>query len=91
MTGKENKKTSRTPRRFKGVVVSAAMNKTAVVKVISIKIHPKYRKRYQVMKKYQAHDEKNEYKVNESVVIEEVRPISKLKKWRVIGKVNEKI
>jgi len=51
-----------------------------------IKEHPKYRQRYRVHKKYKAHVEGEEYKVGDKVVIEECRPISKDKRWRVIGK-----
>jgi len=74
-------------RRFKGVVVSHRMDKTAVVKVQEIKVHPKYGKRYRVSEKYKVHDEKNEYKVGDGVIFEECRPISREKRWRMIGKV----
>ncbi len=75
-------------RRLIGEVVSDKMAKTVVVKVIHIKAHPKYKKRYQVSKKYQAHDEENLYRTGEKVVIEACRPMSKDKRWRVINKVN---
>ena len=68
-----------------GKVVSDKMDKTVAVEVIRIKEHPKYKKRYKVRKKYKAHDEKNQYKVGDKVVIQETRPISKHKKWKVIG------
>jgi len=71
-------------KKLKGIVVSDKMNKTVIVKVERIKTHPKYEKRYRVHKKYKAHDEKNEYKIGDEVVIEECRPLSKEKKWRVI-------
>ncbi|MBI5913676.1 30S ribosomal protein S17 [Candidatus Azambacteria bacterium] len=80
----EEKKQKRT---LQGEVVSDAMQKTVVVSVTSIKEHPIYRKRYTVTKRYKAHDEKKEYKVGDKVVIEETRPISKDKKWTVIGRV----
>ncbi|MEK7519448.1 MAG: 30S ribosomal protein S17 [Patescibacteria group bacterium] len=73
-------------RQLKGTVISDKMQKTVVVLVERIKEHPKYKKRYKVHKKYKAHDEKGEYNVKDKVVIEECRPISKEKKWRVIGK-----
>ena len=73
--------------KLQGTVVSDKMEKTVVVKVERIKEHPRYKKRYAVHKNYKAHDEKNEYKEGDVVVIEETRPISKDKKWRVIGKV----
>lgn len=73
-------------RQLKGTVVSDKVEKTVIVKVERIKEHPKYKKRYRVSKKYKAHDEKGEYKAGDKVVIEECRPISKDKKWRVIKK-----
>lgn len=72
---------------MRGEVVSDAMQKTAVVSVKSIKEHPIYRKRYTVTKRYKAHDENKEYKVGDKVMIEEVRPLSKDKRWKVIGRV----
>ena len=73
-------------RQLTGTVVSNKMEKTVVVKVERIKEHPKYKRRYKAHKKYKAHDEKKEYKVGDKVIIEECRPKSKEKKWRVIGK-----
>ena len=73
-------------RQLIGKVVSDKMQKTVVVETESIKAHPKYKRRYKFHKKYKAHDEKGEYKVGETVIIEECRPISKDKKWRVIKK-----
>jgi len=69
-----------------GIVVSDSMSKTVVVKVDSRKRHPKYKKAYTVSKKYKAHDENNEYKVGDKVVIESTRPISKDKKFKVLRK-----
>lgn len=69
-----------------GIVVSDRMQKTVVVKTQRFKEHPKYKKRFKIYKKYKAHDEKNEFKVGDKVVIEECRPISKEKKWKVIKK-----
>jgi small subunit ribosomal protein S17 len=71
-------------RKFKGVVVSDKMDKTIVVKVERVKIHPKYKKRYKVSKKYKVHDENNKYKEGDQVIFRQCRPISKDKKWRVI-------
>lgn len=75
-----------TPQRRKlvGTVISTAMNKTAVVRVDRVKIHKKYQKRYTVSKKFKAHDENNSSKVGERVTIEETRPVSKEKKWRIV-------
>jgi len=74
-------------RVLKGVVVSDKMDKTVVVAVTRLKEHPKYKKRYKVTKKYKAHDEKNEYKIDDRVTIKQVRPISKEKNWKVIKKI----
>ncbi|MCX6797334.1 MAG: 30S ribosomal protein S17 [Candidatus Doudnabacteria bacterium] len=74
-------------QRLVGVVVSDKMDKTVVVKVDERKRHPKYKKAYTVSKKFKAHDEKNEYHIGDKVVIESVRPYSREKKFKVIGKV----
>lgn len=71
-------------RRFKGIVVSDKMDKTVVVKIDRIKVHPVYKKRYKVSKKYKVHDQKNEAKVGDQVIFEECRPLSKDKRWRLI-------
>jgi small subunit ribosomal protein S17 len=71
-------------KKFNGVVMSDKMDKTIVVKVESVKVHPKYKKRYTVSRKYKVHDEKNQYKEGDKVIFTECRPISKDKKWRVI-------
>lgn len=74
-------------KQLKGIVVSDKMQKTVVVEVERIKVHPKYKRRYKVHKRYKAHDEKGEYKIGDQVIIEECRPISKEKRWRVIKKI----
>lgn len=71
-------------KRFKGIVTSDKMEKTIVVKVNRTKVHPIYKKRYRVTKKYKIHDQKNEAKVGDQVIFEECRPLSKDKKWRLI-------
>lgn len=71
-------------RRFQGVVESDKMEKTIVVKVTRIKIHPLYKKRYRVHKKFKVHDEKNEAKISDQVIFEECRPLSKDKRWRLV-------
>jgi len=71
-------------KKFNGVVVSDKMNKTVVVRVDTVKIHPKYRKRYTVSKKYKVHDEKEQFKIDDKVTFIECRPLSKDKRWRVI-------
>ena len=67
-----------------GVVVSAVNDKTAVVKVESHKPHPVYKKMITSTKKFHAHDENNECGVGDTVLIMETRPLSKLKRWRVV-------
>lgn len=74
-------------RRITGVVVSDAMAKTRVVAVTRLKKHWKYLKYYKVTKRLKAHDEKNEYKKGDNVVIEETRPLSKEKRWRVVARI----
>lgn len=74
-------------RKFAGVVVGDKMDKTVVVRVEQVKTHPKYKKQIKIHKKFKAHDEKNEYKVGDKVLIYECRPISKEKRWRVAKRV----
>lgn len=78
----KNKKT----RTLKGVVVSDKMTKTVVIAVTRLIKHPKYKKYYKVTNRFKAHDEKGEYHVGDKVVIQESRPMSKEKRWIVIGK-----
>jgi small subunit ribosomal protein S17 len=70
---------------LKGVVVSDKMDKTIVVSVSRFVKHPLYGKFYKINKKYKAHDEENKYKTGDKVEIVETRPISKDKKFKVIG------
>jgi len=74
-------------RKIIGVVVSDKMMKTRVVAVASLKKHPKYLKYYKVTTKFKAHDENNEYKTGDKVTIEESRPLSREKRWRIINKI----
>src|SRR5919199_434510 len=67
----------------RGVVVSSAMDKTIVVKVDTIKAHPRYKKVVRRSTKFHAHDERNEAKVGDVVRIVETRPLSKTKHWRL--------
>ena len=66
-----------------GVVVSDAMQKTRVVKIERVFQHPQYQRVIRRSKKLKAHDETNESRVGDRVVIEETRPISKDKHWRI--------
>jgi small subunit ribosomal protein S17 len=77
------------PKRvLTGQIVSDKTDKTVVVKVERRVKHPLYGKIIKRSKKYHAHDEGNEYREGETVRIEETRPISKLKTWRVIERVD---
>jgi small subunit ribosomal protein S17 len=67
----------------RGVVVSSAMDKTIVVKVDTVKVHPRYKKVVRRAKKFHAHDEQNEAKVGDVVRIVETRPLSRTKTWRL--------
>ncbi|MEG0375560.1 MAG: 30S ribosomal protein S17 [Raoultibacter sp.] len=67
-----------------GVVVSAAGEKTCVVQVKERKQHPVYGKMMTSTKKFHAHDEENSAGVGDTVQIMETRPLSKLKRWRLL-------
>lgn len=70
-----------------GTVVSDKMDKTVVVRIDSVRRHPKYKKTYRVSKKFKAHDQNNEFHVGDKVEIEETRPLSKDKNFKVVRKV----
>ncbi|MEG8039833.1 30S ribosomal protein S17 [Sphingomonas sp. LR60] len=77
------------PKRvLTGVIVSDKGEKTVVVNVERKVKHPLYGKIIRRSKKYHAHDEANEYKAGETVRIEEIAPMSKLKTWKVLDRVN---
>lgn len=67
-----------------GLVVSTAMDKTAVIAVIERVRHPRYVKTVQRTKRFYAHDEGNESRVGDRVRIAETRPMSKQKRWRIV-------
>ncbi len=73
-------------RTREGVVVSDKMMKTRVVEVAITKRHPKYLKQYVAHSRFKAHDEKNEYKEGDKVVIQATRPMSKEKRWIIVSK-----
>jgi small subunit ribosomal protein S17 len=81
----ETTKTAQGGRRSTkiGQVTSAKMSKTIVVEVIRKKAHPLYRRVIATNKKFYAHDESNTARVGDFVEIEETRPTSKLKRWRL--------
>ena len=72
-------------RELVGLVVSAKMDKTVVVEVVRRVKHPRYRKYVNRRKTYKAHDENNEFSLNDRVVIRESRPLSRTKRWVVTG------
>ncbi|MDP3725273.1 MAG: 30S ribosomal protein S17 [Nanoarchaeota archaeon] len=74
-------------RKIKGTIISDKMQKTRVVVTTRLKMHSKYKKYTKVTKRYKAHDEKNEYKTGDVVVIEETRPMSKEKRWKIVEKI----
>jgi small subunit ribosomal protein S17 len=76
-------KGSRRQRKV-GRVVSNKMNKTIVVAVERLKKHRIYKRTYKVTKKFHVHDENNEGQIGDTVLIEESRPISKTKHWRLV-------
>ncbi|MEZ7820702.1 MAG: 30S ribosomal protein S17 [Patescibacteria group bacterium] len=82
----EKKETTRVERKLEGVVISDKMDKTVVVNVTRLKLHPKYKKRFKVSTKFKCHDEENQYKVGDIVVIKQVRPLSKDKRYVVVSK-----
>lgn len=67
-----------------GVVISNKMNKTIVVAVVSLKRHRIYKRTYKQTKHFYAHDEENSCQIGDRVRIEETRPLSKLKRWRLV-------
>ena len=74
-------------RKLTGVVVSDKMKKTVVVAIDRLRRHPKYKKYYKITKRFKAHDENNIYRLGNKVIIQETKPMSKDKRWVVVGKV----
>jgi small subunit ribosomal protein S17 len=74
------------PRRvMQGVVTSKSGDKTVVVNVERLMMHPIYKKTIRRSKRYHAHDESNAIAVGDKVRIEECRPMSKLKRWTIVA------
>ena len=71
-------------KTYQGRVVSDKMDKTITVVIETYKSDPVYGKRVKYSKKFYAHDENNEAKMNDRVVIMETRPLSKDKRWRLV-------
>lgn len=73
------------PKRIlQGVVISDKADKTVTVRVTRRVTHARYKKIVSMSKKYSAHDEKNQYKIGDSVKIVECKPVSKSKRWEVL-------
>ena len=70
-------------KEYIGTVVSNKMDKTVVVVVERLVQHPLYKKYIRRRKKFMAHDERNECEIGDRVLIEETRPLSRHKRWRV--------
>lgn len=70
-------------KRLVGFVVSDKMDKTVTVQVEGLKKHPAYKKYVTRSSKYKAHDEQNDCRVGDKVLIEETRPLSRDKRWKV--------
>ena len=66
-----------------GVVVSDKMDKTVVVRIEKMIMHPIYKKFVRRRLKYKAHDENNDAKIGDTVLIEETRPLSRQKRWKI--------
>lgn len=78
------KQTENVARALTGTIVSDKMDKTVTVLIERRVKHPLYGKIIRMSKKYHAHDENNEYATGDTVVIEECRPLSRTKAWRVV-------
>ncbi len=71
-------------KELTGEIVSDRVDNTRTVLVRTVKTHPLYKKRFVVKKKYYAHDDKNESKMWDKVLIREDKPVSKSKRWKLI-------
>ena len=71
-------------KTYRGTVISDKMDKTITVIVETKKTHPIYGKRVKYSKKFKAHDEKNEAKIGDKVLIMETRPLSATKRFRLV-------
>jgi len=79
-------------RTLQGTIISNKMTRTVVVRVDRLRQHPKYRKFYRVSKKYKAHaDDAGAFELGDIVRIQESRPYSKEKRWKVIETIRQKV
>ncbi|MBW1838969.1 MAG: 30S ribosomal protein S17 [Deltaproteobacteria bacterium] len=84
-------RTKRIKKTIEGLVVSDKMDKTVVVEGSRLVKHPVYKKLVKRRARYKAHDEKNQCKIGDKVLIVETRPLSKDKRWRVREIVEERV
>ncbi len=85
MNASANTTQERSQRKTRsGEVISTKMDKTVIVKTVTRVPHPRFGKIIKQVKKFHVHDEKNEAKVGDLVAIMETKPLSKLKRWRLI-------
>lgn len=73
-------------RELTGIVVSDKMRQTAVVEITHQRKHSQYLKYYTITKRLKAHNEGGEFKIGDRVRIQETRPLSKEKHWRIVAK-----
>lgn len=76
-------------RRLHGTVVSDKMQKTRVVEIMRLKKHAKLKKYFKVTLRLKVHDEENKFRAGDKVIIEEMRPLSKEKRWKIVEKMGE--
>jgi small subunit ribosomal protein S17 len=84
---KEEKVIESKGKTMTGFIVSDKMDKTVVVEILRLKKHPKYRKYFKSTSRYKAHDQENQYKIGDRVLIRETKPLSKDKRWVVVSKI----
>ncbi len=82
---KKEQKENLKKKKMSGVIDSVKMKDTAVVVVSRYYKHPRYKKFVKTQKRYKAHDRGNKFSVGDKVVIEEVKPISKDKKFKIVS------
>jgi small subunit ribosomal protein S17 len=85
----ENKKVNN--KKLEGTVTSDKMQKTIVVEIERFKQHPRYKKTLKIRARFKAHDENNEAKKGDFVLIEECRPLSKDKKWKLLSVIKKAV
>ncbi|RKY30598.1 MAG: 30S ribosomal protein S17 [Candidatus Omnitrophota bacterium] len=78
-------------KEFIGTVIGDKMNKTITVKIMQVSKHRKYRRLIPKFNKFKVHDEKNEAKVGDKVRIQETRPLSKDKRFRMVSIVEKAV